>query len=237
MSVKAQHPPLPTATTGSRKAVSTLSPSRQLHSARSQILKRGLDLIIASLGLLLVSPVLVLLALVIYFDSPGTVIFRQERSGKGGNPFKMWKFRTMVPNSKEVLEKHLAEHPAAKTEWKRTYKLKDDPRITRAGKVLRKTSLDELPQLFNVLGGQMSLVGPRPLPMYHHRALTLQTQQLREAVLPGLTGLWQITYRSEGELEEIETCDALYVCNWSVGLDLSILLKTIPAVLKRKGAY
>src|SRR5262249_12801705 len=139
--------------------------------------------------------------------------------------------------AEEVLRKRLAEDPNLALEWETHFKLRHDPRITSIGRILRKTSLDELPQLINVLKGEMSLVGPRPLPNYHHHELTLQVRNLREPVRPGLTGLWQVSGRSQAGTEGIEKWDAYYVRNWSVWLDIIILARTVKAVSEGKGAY
>ncbi|MEM6338258.1 MAG: sugar transferase, partial [Bacteroidota bacterium] len=147
------------------------------------------------------------------------------------------KFRTMVKDAEAVLKRRLDEDPALRREWETTFKLRKDPRITRVGRLLRRFSLDELPQLINVLRGEMSLVGPRPLPAYHHEELTDRVRTLRERIRPGLTGLWQVSGRSDSGNEGLERWDAYYVRNWSLWLDIVILTRTVRAVLGGKGAY
>ena len=178
-----------------------------------------------------------LLAGLIWLEDRANPFFLQKRVGKNGKPFQMRKFRTMVPNAEEVLRKKLAEDPQLAWEWETNFKLRDDPRITRIGQILRKTSLDELPQLVNVLKGEMSLVGPRPLPSYHHLELTSRVRNLRERVRPGLTGLWQVSGRSQAGTSGMEKWDAFYVRNWSIWLDLIILARTAKVVSRGTGAY
>ncbi|EPU1012905.1 sugar transferase, partial [Klebsiella pneumoniae] len=158
------------------------------------------------------------------------------RIGKGGKSFKCLKFRSMVTNSKEVLEDLLSKDIQAKQEWEATFKLKNDPRITKIGHFLRRTSLDELPQLFNVLKGEMSLVGPRPI-------ITAELERYNDEVAyyllskPGMTGLWQVSGRSDVDYETRVYLDTWYVKNWSMWNDIAILFKTIGVVLKKDGAY
>lgn len=196
--------------------------------------KRVLDVIGAFIGILLLSPVFIGVAIAIKIVSPGPVFFRQERMGLQGKVFFMWKFRTMVINAAELQAQLEAEN---ETEDGVMFKIKNDPRLIRGGNFLRKTSIDELPQLFNVLFGQMSLVGPRPLPLrdvekfeaWHH---------IRHQVLPGITGLWQISGRSDIEdFNDAARLDLYYIDNWSLNLDLDILVETFRIVLFRKGAY
>jgi len=201
------------------------------------VLKRVFDIIISILILPILLLLILILAIIIKLDSKGSIFFVQERVGKDGKIFKCYKFRTMYENSNEILEKYLRENPVAKEEWEKYKKLKSfDPRVTRVGKFLRKTSLDELPQIFNVLKGDMSLVGPRPyLPseiesMGDYANFILMT-------LPGITGLWQISGRNELEFKERLKLDTWYVLNWSLWLDLIILIRTIKTVLKKEGAY
>ncbi|BAY42984.1 sugar transferase [Scytonema sp. HK-05] len=196
--------------------------------------KRCFDLCCSIILLIILSPVYLLIALVIKLDSPGPVFFKQDRIGLHCKKFKIWKFRTMVVNA-EKLQATLE----AKNEIKDgvLFKVKDDPRITRVGKFLRRYSLDELPQLFNVLLGQMSLVGPRPLPI--RDVERFQTAHfIRQEVLPGITGLWQVSGRSNIEnFEDAVKLDIAYIENWSLWLDLKILLQTIQVVLQKTGAY
>lgn len=201
----------------------------------SRIIKRIFD-ITASLGIIiLLSPMLVYISLKVKKDG-GPAIYGHERVGKNGKPFKCLKFRSMVINSKEVLEEVLANDPEAKAEWDETFKLKNDPRITKIGQFLRRTSLDELPQLFNVVKGEMSLVGPRPI-------ITAELERYNEQVdyyllsKPGMTGLWQVSGRSDVDYNTRVYLDAWYVKNWSMWNDVAILFKTVGVVLKRDGAY
>ncbi|MGY2897240.1 Undecaprenyl-phosphate galactose phosphotransferase WbaP [Deinococcus sp. UYEF24] len=199
--------------------------------------KRLLSLLLVGASFPLWAPLCGLVALLIWLEDRQNPLFLQERVGRGGAVFKTWKFRTMVPNAEKVLEGHLAEDPALKDEWRLNFKLRHDPRITRIGGFLRKTSLDELPQLVNVLRGEMALVGPRPLPTYHQSLLPAHVQSLRQEVRPGMTGLWQVSGRSEVGNEGMIEFDPYYVRNWSVWLDTVILLRTFRAVLRSAGAY
>jgi len=199
-------------------------------------LKRVIDLVLSVVGGILLLPFLLIIAVLIKIDSPGPVFYRHHRLGKDGKPFMAWKFRSMVVNSKEVLRRILDTDPARKLEWEANQKLHDDPRITRMGKFLRKTSLDEIPQIWNVLKGEMSLVGPRPIveeeiPKYGHH------YKLFSSVKPGMSGLWQVSGRSETDYEERVALDILYIQSWSLWLDLYVLFKTVGAVLGGKGAY
>ncbi len=199
-------------------------------STSSAALKRVLDIAGAGVGLLLLSPLLLTLALAVKLDSRGPVFFRQRRIGRHGDHFEMLKFRSMVPNADAI--KHELRHRNEVQGG--LFKIADDPRITRVGGFLRRTSLDELPQLFNVLGGSMSLVGPRPL-VEDEDALIEGWQRRRLAVKPGMTGMWQIFGSSRIPMEEMVKIDYLYGANWSIWLDLKILLRTIPYVLNRRG--
>jgi Undecaprenyl-phosphate galactose phosphotransferase WbaP len=198
--------------------------------------KRVLDLVLTLLGAVLVLPLIALITLWIKADSPGPVLYAQPRIGQDGKQFQTWKFRSMVANADGILRRYLEDNPAMRDEWERTHKLRDDPRITRVGRFLRRTSLDELPQLWNVLKGEMSLVGPRPIveaeiPKYGDQ-FNLYTK-----VKSGLTGMWQISGRSDTSYQERVQLDSFYVRNWSVWLDLYILFRTIETVVLRKGAY
>ena len=194
--------------------------------------KRTFDLVLSSALLVLLSPVLVAIAAAIKLSSRGPVIYRSSRPGMAGRPFRCFKFRTMRVHADQVQAdlEPLNEASGA------LFKIRHDPRLTRVGRLLRRFSLDELPQLVNVIRGEMSLVGPRPLPTRDFERLE-EWHKKRYLVLPGITGLWQISGRSELDFDDLVRLDFLYLERWSVFLDLSILLKTIPAVLSRRGAY
>jgi exopolysaccharide biosynthesis polyprenyl glycosylphosphotransferase len=196
-------------------------------------LKCLLDLIAAFLILVAISPVLLVVAIAIVLDSPGPIFYRQSRVGLKGTQFQVWKFRTMVVNASE-----LQQELEAKNEIKGgvLFKIKDDPRITKVGKFLRRYSLDELPQLINVLQGEMSLVGPRPLPLRDVERFSKE-HFLRHEVLPGITGLWQVKGRSNVDSDDVFYWDIMYILQWSLALDLRILFQTVRAVITRDGAY
>jgi len=208
---------------------------QNLAKLSSRIIKRLFDVVGSLCIITALAPVLLYISWRVRKDG-GAVIYGHERVGKGGVPFKCLKFRSMVVNSKEVLESLLESSPEAKAEWDATFKLKDDPRITKIGQFLRRTSLDELPQLFNVLKGEMSLVGPRPI-------ITAELERYNDEVdyyllsKPGMTGLWQVSGRSDVDYETRVYLDAWYVKNWSMWNDIAILFKTISVVLKKDGAY
>lgn len=196
--------------------------------------KRIFDISVAGLFVFLTLPIYVLIALAIYFDSPGPIFYRQTRVGLRGKNFKVWKFRTMVVNA-EQLQKQLEEKN--EIEGGVLFKMKNDPRITKVGRFLRRYSLDELPQLFNVLVGEMSLVGPRPLPVRDVEGFS-QHHFVRHNVTPGITGLWQVSGRSDiTNFEQAFRLDVAYINNWSLTLDFRILFRTIKVVLHREGAY
>lgn len=199
-------------------------------------LKRTFDLVATILGSIVLSPFLLALAVMVAVDNRGRVIFAHRRVGRGGREFPCYKFQTMVPDAQERLQEYLAVNPEARREWEENFKLTNDPRVTRLGAFLRKTSLDELPQILNVIVGDMSLVGPRPIvqaevPRYR--------ENIREyyMVRPGITGMWQASGRSDTTYEERVAMDTWYVRNWSVWIDLVYLFKTFKAVLVGKGAY
>ncbi len=196
------------------------------------VLKTGMDILGGSIGLLVLSPLLLLLAIAVRSDDGGPALFRQTRVGLGGRTFPMWKFRSMHLDA----EQRLAQLEEQSEGNGVLFKMKDDPRVTRIGKILRRFSLDELPQLFNVVAGQMSLVGPRP-PLAREVALYSQHVHRRFLVKPGLTGLWQISGRSDLTWEESVRLDLYYVENWSLTGDLSILAKTVRVVAGKSGAY
>ena len=182
--------------------------------------------------MILLSPFLATCALLVKLTSRGPVIYRSTRPGIGGVPFACLKFRTMY----EDADRRQAELEAQNEATGALFKMRDDPRTTAVGRVLRRFSLDELPQLFNVLRGEMSLVGPRPLPQRDYERLE-DWHKKRYLVLPGLTGLWQVSGRADLDFDDLVRLDFLYLERWSVFLDLSILLKTVPAVFLRRGAF
>jgi len=200
--------------------------------------KRAIDIAGAlALGCMAL-PIAAAAALWIKCISRGSVLYRQEREGEGGGALRIPKLRTMHADAEALLMRVLSESPEIRAEWTCRFKLKNDPRILPGvGKFLRKTSLDELPQLWRVLKGEMSLVGPRPFPRYHLDRFGPRFRALRHRVKPGLTGLWQVSDRSDGDLAVQETLDTYYIRNWSLWLDLYILARTIRAVLFPKGAY
>jgi lipopolysaccharide/colanic/teichoic acid biosynthesis glycosyltransferase len=203
---------------------------------RYRVVKRGTDLVLVFGMCIVLLPVLCVIAAAVWLSSPGPILFSHRRIRRHGEFFTMWKFRTMCINSGEVLERHLMEHPEARAEWRATHKLKCDPRVTRVGRLLRKTSLDELPQLWNVLNGTMSLVGPRPI-------VAAEVEKYGEqfwdycAVKPGITGLWQVSGRSELSYSRRVELDRQYAQSWSLSTDAKILLRTWSSVVNRDGAY
>lgn len=200
-----------------------------------RITKRGFDLIVAALLLAGLAPLFVFLIAAIRRSGP-VVFFGHTRLGRNGKPFKCYKFRTMVPDAQEVLRQLLASDPEARAEWARDFKLKRDPRVTRVGRFLRKSSLDELPQLWNVLRGEMSLVGPRPIIEEELERYQNKKDFFLEAK-PGMTGLWQISGRNDVTYAERVQLDAWYARNWQLWYDVVILLKTVKVVFGKKGAY
>ncbi len=203
----------------------------------AQTVKRMMDLVLVVGTMPIWLPLVGLLALAVWLEDRQKPFFTQERIGRNGRQFRVIKLRTMRPDAEAVLQRYLEENPEARAEWEANFKLRNDPRITRVGRWLRKLSLDELPQLFNVLKGEMSLVGPRPLPAYHHDELPYLVRQLRARVRPGMTGLWQVNGRSDTGNEGMARWDAFYIRNWSIWLDLVILVRTIRVVIKGHGAY
>jgi exopolysaccharide production protein ExoY len=200
------------------------------------LLKRSFDVLAAVLALILLSPLFMLLSSLVKLSDGGPVLDRHRRIGRGGNAFYCLKFRTMVTNGDAVLEAHFAAYPEARAEWVAARKLQIDPRVTNVGVVLRKLSLDELPQLINILRGEMSLVGPRPvvkdeIKLYGSAA----TYYFRSR--PGLTGVWQISGRNDVSYDERVAFDKHYVENWSFQKDIIIILKTIPAICASRGTY
>ena len=203
---------------------------------RYRFIKRSLDILLVLVSAPVILPLLAIVVAAVRLSSPGPIFFSHRRIRRHGTFFTMWKFRTMCTNSSEILENYLAAHPEARAEWRRTHKLRHDPRITRVGAILRRTSLDELPQLWNIFNGSMTLVGPRPI-------VAAEVEKYGEyfadycLVKPGLTGLWQVSGRSAVDYPERVKLDRRYAHNWSLRGDLKILLKTFGAVINQDGAY
>ncbi len=207
-----------------------------VHSNR--ILKRALDYAISVPVFLLSLPLIAICAAWIQIVSPGSPFFVQEREGKSGTRIRVCKLRTMYRNSEQLLSEYLRTHPDESANWTRYYKLKKDPRVLPGvGWFLRRYSLDELPQLWNVLRGDISLVGPRPFPSYHLAGFPAPFRELRASVMPGLTGFWQVSARSDGDLDVQQHEDTYYIRNWSLWLDIYILFRTLSTVLAPSGAY
>jgi Undecaprenyl-phosphate galactose phosphotransferase WbaP len=205
---------------------------------RNHVLKHVMDRAIAAPLFVLSLPVMLMAAVWIYLSSRGPVFYRQMREGVDGRRIAVWKLRTMYVDSDRLLHEWLEKHPEDREQWRRYFKLRRDPRVLPGiGPLLRRTSLDELPQLWSVLRGEMSLVGPRPLPDYHLEQFSDEFRTLRTRVLPGLTGLWQVSARSDGDVSVQQALDTYYIRNWSPWLDLYILARTVTAVLMARGAY
>lgn len=200
------------------------------------ILKRAVDIALASIAIAVLWPLMLMVALAIRYTDPGPAIFGHERIGLNGRRFKCLKFRSMIINSEVALRELLERDQAAAAEWAASQKLKNDPRITRLGRILRETSLDELPQLWNVLRGDMSIVGPRPIVSAEVRRYGNHFTDYA-ATKPGITGLWQVTGRSDCTYEERVSLDVDYVQNWSILRDFWIIARTVIVVFGRKGSY
>lgn len=199
------------------------------------VAKRGFDLTAGIVLLFLLAPLMLLISVLIRTADGGPALFKQARIGRGGKSFRCWKFRTMACNADEALQHLLTTDPAAAQEWAESQKLTHDPRITPVGAFLRRSSLDELPQLFNIIAGEMSFVGPRPI-------VAAERERYGEAfshcfsVPPGLTGLWQISGRSDCSYDTRVSLDSQYAAEWHLMLDAKILVKTVPAVLMQRGS-
>ncbi|MEM6430925.1 MAG: undecaprenyl-phosphate galactose phosphotransferase WbaP, partial [Deinococcota bacterium] len=222
--------------TGNLDGLLALEVRNGLYAQTSRVFKRSIDLLGASLGGLIISPLLVFLYVWVRLDSPGGAFYWSSRIGEGGRPFKCLKFRTMYADADARLQDLLETNPALHAEYSRYHKLENDPRITRAGRVLRKVSLDELSQLYNVIIGEMSLIGPRP---YLARELDDMGNHAKTILLakPGMTGYWQVSGRSNVSFAERLEMEAHYVRNWSIWWDIILLLQTVRVVLKREGAH
>ena len=218
------------------EAMLMLKTKNQLARRRNRVIKRVFELLFTICGGLCILPFLLVIAVMVAVDNKGNVIFAHRRIGRDGKEFKCYKFQTMIPNAQEALEKYLAENPEARKEWEESFKLTDDPRVTKLGSILRKTSLDEMPQLWNVIKGDMSLVGPRPIVA---KEIERYGEYFREYAMvpPGITGMWQASGRSDTTYEERVEMDTWYVRNWSVWIDLMYLFKTVKIVFTGKGAY
>lgn len=198
--------------------------------------KRVFDMTFAAAALILLAPAFATVILLMRLRDPGPAFFAQERVGLGGRRFRCWKFRTMVPKAEAILDDHLSRDPAARAEWAATHKLKSDPRVTPMGQFMRKSSVDELPQFFNVLMGDMSVVGPRPV-------VPEELQKYGDAagdylsVKPGITGLWQVSGRSDTSYDERVTLDRDYVRTQSLAGDVAIMVRTVGVLVTRRGSY
>jgi lipopolysaccharide/colanic/teichoic acid biosynthesis glycosyltransferase len=205
-------------------------------TVRYRYVKRALDILLVLLSAPVVLPILAIVSGLVLMTSPGPIFYSHRRIRKNGAFFSMWKFRTMAVNSTEILDQYLSKNPRARQEWKQTHKLKHDPRITPVGRFLRRYSLDELPQVLNVLRGQMTLVGPRPI-------VAAEVEKYGAgfhfycSVKPGLTGLWQVSGRSELSYPQRVQLDCDYVTRWSLRRDFVILLRTFLSVANQDGAY
>ena len=206
------------------------------HKVPNSPLTRVLDIALILLAAPFILLFFIIMSILIMLDSKGGPIYGQTRIGRGGRHFKAYKFRTMVLHADQKLQRYLDESPELKAEWLATHKLKKDPRVTRVGAILRKVSLDELPQFWNIIVGEMSLIGPRPI-------VDAEIEKYGECfglyvqARPGLTGLWQVSGRSDTSYKQRVELDEYYLLNRSIGLDLLILLKTVYVVVGRKGAY
>ncbi|VGO18286.1 UDP-glucose:undecaprenyl-phosphate glucose-1-phosphate transferase [Pontiella sulfatireligans] len=214
-----------------------LEVSRNLLVPFAAFIKRLYETGLVLLFLPLWLPLIIVLALLVFVSDRRNPFYAQERVGRKGRLFKAIKLRTMVPDADQALQNVLAADEAKRNEWETFYKLKTDPRITRIGRLLRRFSLDELPQFLNVLSGEMALVGPRPLPVYHQDGLSEKSRLIRSKVRPGMTGQWQVSGRSDCNVEEMEQWDNFYVRNWSVWMDIYIMARTLRVVLFSQGAY
>jgi len=201
-----------------------------------QVLKRAFDVSVCVAATLVALPLLLIVAFVIALTSPGPIFYSQTRIGREGREFRLWKLRTMVVNADARLEEYLQNDASLRAEWQREHKLRSDPRVTTIGRLLRRTSFDEVPQLWNVIRGEMSLVGPRPIRHSEIKKYGLIFDQYRR-VLPGLTGMWQISGRNNTTYELRTQLDDYYVRNWSTSLDLYIVLRTLRTIILTEGAY
>jgi Undecaprenyl-phosphate galactose phosphotransferase WbaP len=202
----------------------------------AQFVKRSMDIVISLMGIIALLPLIAVIMIAVKRSSPGPIFYGQQRLGIGGKKFRAWKFRSMIPNADAVLKDFLAKDPELRAEWERDHKLRNDPRVTAVGRLLRKTSFDELPQLWNVVVGEMSLVGPRPI-VEAERVKYGEAYPLYQRVRPGITGLWQVSGRNNTTYEERVQLDLAYTRNWSPWQDLYLLARTFRVVLLGEGAY
>jgi exopolysaccharide production protein ExoY len=199
-------------------------------------LKRAFDFTVALIAIIILSPLLICVALAVKLSDGGPAFFGHKRVGFSGKTFKCWKFRSMVPNSEAIFQKYLAENPHAALEWKQNQKIKNDPRITPLGHVLRKYSIDELPQLFNILMGDMSFVGPRPIQKTEYDKYGYSLRHYL-STRPGLTGLWQVSGRSNSTYQKRVAFDRYYVTHWGMLTDIGLIIKTVPVAVTGSGSY
>lgn len=207
-----------------------------VRSSVARITKRCIDIAASFVALVCVLPVFLAIAVAIKLDSPGPVLFAHPRVGRSGKPLRVIKFRTMVVDADQTLRDQLTRRPEQKAAWEASFKLHDDPRITSIGRLLRRFSLDELPQLVNVLCGNMSLVGPRPVTEDELERFGSGAALILRAA-PGITGLWAVSGRSDISYDERVELECRYVTDWSLRLDLSILIRTVPVVIRGNGSY
>ena len=214
-----------------------LKVNNNVRSSFNKFIKRAFDIVVSILLLPVILPIIAILAYFIKKESPGNVFYAHNRIGKDGEVVPVLKFRSMYSDSKERLEKLLESDPKIREEWETNYKLKNDPRVTKIGKFIRESSLDELPQIFNVLKGEMSLVGPRPVVEEELKKYYKDSAEYYKMVKPGITGFWQVSGRSDTDYDFRVKVDTWYVYNWSLWLDIMVLIKTIRVVLLKEGAY
>jgi len=221
---------------GQSGALRRTSYSRRSAPNSTELVRRSVDLVLATLALVFFAPLMVLVAVAVWLQDRGPVFYAHSRVGRDGRVFKCLKFRSMLVDSEARLQRLLAESAEARAEWDRDHKLRNDPRITALGSFLRRSSLDELPQLFNVLAGEMSLVGPRPIVAGEVKRYGRRFGHYC-SVRPGITGLWQVSGRNDVSYRRRVAIDTCYAQNQSLALDLRILIATVPSVLMRKGSY
>lgn len=216
----------------------SIETSHARFNSNQRILKRALDVAISLPALIVSAPIILIAGIAIYVADPGPIFFSQTREGRRGKPIKIYKLRSMVQGAEAKLARYLAEDPAARFEYERTMKLRNDPRIIPlVGSLIRKASIDELPQLWSILKGDMSLVGPRVMPTKEVDLYSEEGRELRRDMLPGLTGFWQVEHRSDSDFRVREVADSFYIANWSVWLDIWIILRTVRVVLTGAGAF